>query len=232
MLDAGITLSSLAIIPAAPRPQSAVLVADRTGGRAKTLDAEQFRRLMSHIDQRSRSPEADRLKVLLSFAAGLRVCEISGLQVFDVTGPDGRIADTIHIRANETKGDSGRDVPMNRELKHAIQAFRRKYPQSDWLAISDRKGKIRHQKANALTVWFRKLYINAGLKGCSSHSGRRTFITQLARKVGNDFTLKDIQRLVGHARLDTTEAYIDGSPHLGKLVDRMSGFLGHKSGRA
>ena len=130
------------------------------------------------------------------------------------------------------RAGKSRDVPINREVKHAIHLFRRKYPQSDWLAVSDRKGKVRHQKVNALTVWFRKLYINAGLEGCSSHSGRRTFITQLARQTGNDFTLKDIQRVVGHARLDTTEAYIDGSPHVGKLVDRLSGFLGNKSGRA
>jgi integrase/recombinase XerD len=121
---------------------------------------------------------------------------------------------------------------MNREVKHAIHAFRRKYPRSDWLAISDRKGNLRHQSPNALTVWFRKLYIKAGLEGCSSHSGRRTFITQLARKTGDDFTLKDIQLVVGHARLDTTEAYIDSSPHVEKLVDRLSGFLGNKAGRA
>ena len=232
MLDHAITLTSLAAIPASPPMCFANADAARAGGRAKTLNDEQFRTLMSFIDRKSRSPEADRLKVLLSFGAGLRVCEISGLQVFDVIGPDGRIADTIHIRPNATKGRKGREVPINREVKNAIHVFRRKYPQSDWLAVSDRKGKVRHQKVNALTVWFRKLYINAGLEGCSSHSGRRTFITQLARQTGNDFTLKDIQRVVGHARLDTTEAYIDGSPHVGKLVDRLSGFLGNKSGRA
>ena len=37
--------------------------------------------------------------------------------------------------------------------------------------------------ANTVTVWFHILYHTLGLTSCSSHSGRRTFITQAAKKV-------------------------------------------------
>jgi integrase/recombinase XerD len=234
MFDREIQLSPLASLAAAAGGSRPHTPGSGRGGRAKTLNEQQFRKVLSFIDRNSSSPEADRLKILLSFGAGLRVCEISGLQVFDVTEPDGKVGNVIHIRPNATKGGKGRSVPMNREVKHAIHIFRRKYPQLEWLAVSDRKGTIRHQAPNALTVWFRKLYIKVGLEGCSSHSGRRTFITQLARQTGfgGDFTLKDVQKVVGHARLDTTDAYIDSSPHVAKLVDRLSGFLGNKAGRA
>ena len=49
-----------------------------------------------------------------------------------------------------------------------------------------------------------------GFVGCSSHSGRRSFITQAARKasfVGG--SLRDVQVLAGHASLTTISRYIE-----------------------
>jgi integrase/recombinase XerC len=59
--------------------------------------------------------------------------------------------------------------------------------------------------------WFRQMYAELGMAGCSSHSGRRTFITRSARlliKTGG--SLRDVQELAGHRSLTTTERYIEG----------------------
>lgn len=57
--------------------------------------------------------------------------------------------------------------------------------------------------ANAVTAWFRDLYVRRlGWAGYSSHCGRRTFATQAARKattVGG--SLRDVQDMLGHASL-------------------------------
>jgi integrase len=59
--------------------------------------------------------------------------------------------------------------------------------------------------------WFRQTYAGLGFEGCSSHSGRRTFITGAARSVGKSgASLRDVQELAGHRSLEQTQAYIAG----------------------
>jgi integrase len=63
----------------------------------------------------------------------------------------------------------------------------------------------------SIVVWFNRAFRNIGLNGCSSHSGRRTFITRAARlvhKAGG--SLRDVQLLAGHRSIQTTQRYIDG----------------------
>jgi len=60
--------------------------------------------------------------------------------------------------------------------------------------------------ANTLTQFFHYLYQRAGIEGASSHSGRRTFITNLANK---GIGVRVLMSLAGHRSITTTQAYID-----------------------
>jgi integrase len=88
----------------------------------------------------------------------------------------------------------------------------------------------------SIVNWFAKAYRTIGLQGCSSHSGRRTFITRAARlvhKAGG--SLRDVQLLAGYRSIQTTQRYIDGDTDAQrKLVARFDsdGRRSHKDVRA
>jgi len=68
-----------------------------------------------------------------------------------------------------------------------------------------------HLKANSIVNWFVALFKELGYEGCSSHSGRRSFITIAARNIQRSgCSLRDVQLLAGHRSIETTERYIDG----------------------
>jgi integrase len=64
---------------------------------------------------------------------------------------------------------------------------------------------------NSVVNWFVALYQELRFEGCSSHSGRRSFITVAARNIHRSgCSLRDVQLLAGHRSIETTERYIDG----------------------
>lgn len=176
---------------------------------ARVLRPEDVRLLLEHVEGQ-RHPERNRVIILLSFKAGLRACEISGLQWPMVLSTDHRIDEILTITSAIAKMGSGRHIPIHKQLKRALDqlhrvAFR---PASGFVIQSQRGGQM---SADSIVNWFTALYRELGLDGCSSHSGRRTFITRSARllaKTGG--SLRDVQELAGHRALTTTERYIAG----------------------
>ena len=140
--------------------------------------------------------------------AGLRACEIARLDWSMVLDARGRIADTIAVRDAIAKKRSGRRIPMHPDLKRALQALLR---DGDPEGPVIRSAKGGHFRPNSIVNWFAVLFAELGFEGCSSHSGRRTFITSAARNIHRSgCSLRDVQLLAGHASIETTERYIDG----------------------
>ena len=192
-------------------------------GQAQGLTEEQFQKLRHFALTDCNVPHSVELKLLLSFRAGLRAAEISTLRISQsLLDAEGKIGPSIRISAKNSKGGRERIIPMHPEIRDALKRLRRAHPNIDFVAFSGRWRHIKHQSTPALTNWFHRLYRDAGFLGCSSHSGRRTFITTLAR-VANQFnnSLRDVQRIAGHARLETTECYIDPSLDVSALVSSL-----------
>ena len=197
----------------------AAVAAHPTTRQARTLTEEQIQYVIRHVRNHANAPLSDELKVVLSFYAGLRACEISGLPVTALLDAQGRVGEFIRLTGGITKGGKARQIPMHPYIQEAAQRFRTHHPDLDFVCFSQRFTRIKHQKPNALVVWFGALYRAVGFEGCSSHSGRRTFLTNLARMVNeHGMSLKDVQLLAGHARLDTTERYIDPVANTTSLI--------------
>jgi integrase/recombinase XerD len=176
---------------------------------AKVLEPGCVRLLLQHVTQQ-RYPDRNRVMILLSYKAGLRACEIAGLEWPMVLGSDKKVTNQITIARGIAKKGSGRQIPLHRELRKALQRYNKAVgkPATGAVVRSERGDKL---TPGSVVNWFSQVYRELGLVGCSSHSGRRTFITISARvlaKTGG--SLRDIQELAGHRSLTTTERYIQG----------------------
>lgn len=177
------------------------------GRQAKTISATVKRRALA-LAGRSQTPERDRVIVLLSLRAGLRACEIAGLDWSMALDGDGRVSHSLEIRDRIAKRRSGRRVPMHPELRTALLRLRATSNIGGPIISSTRGGAMR---PNSIVNWFVALYAEIGAEGCSSHSGRRTFITYAARQAHRaGASLRDVQLLAGHRSIETTQRYIDG----------------------
>ena len=156
----------------------------------------------------TRHPFRNRLIVLLAAKAGLRASEIAKLTWDMVLDPTGNVGAGIELRDAVAKNGSGRLIPMHPDLRQALAAYRGLSTGIGPLIQSERGGAM---TPLSIVVWFNRAFRNIGLNGCSSHSGRRTFITRAARlvhKTGG--SLRDVQLLAGHRSIQTTQGYIDG----------------------
>ncbi len=176
---------------------------------AKVLEPADVRLMLAYV-KGHRHPERNQAMILLSSKAGLRACEIAGLTWPMVLDSSNQVGPAITVARAIAKGGSGRSLPMHRSLQRALTKLHRQegYPITGPVVRSERNT---HMTAASVVNWFGQLYRELNMVGCSSHSGRRTFITTAARllaKTGG--SLRDIQELAGHRAMTTTERYIQG----------------------
>ena len=179
------------------------------GQPAKVLRPDDVRRALNWAGRR-RQGLRNRTMILLSVKAGLRAGEIAALTWPMVTDSSGKIGRMIELPGICAKYGSGRRIPLHEDIRKALAHLRREAGDLTGPVISSERAS-RAMTAKSVVNWFHLMYGELGLDGCSSHSGRRTFITQAARmihKAGG--SLRDVQQLAGHRSLKTTEGYIEG----------------------
>lgn len=188
--------------------------------RAKVIDELQLQAALERC-RTALHPDRDRLKILLSCAAGLRAAEIAALAIEHVLGSDGVVGSTLWIPAEvAAKNKRERFVPMHPDLRKALMAHLRTERRTSGPLIVNDHGKA--YLPNTMVQWFRRFYAGLGWYGCTSHTGRRSFITKAARAANRAHcSLVDVQRMAGHSRLTSTEVYIEETPERTKLVSML-----------
>jgi integrase/recombinase XerD len=175
---------------------------------AKTLTPTELRRVLDYIATRPHAAR-NRAMVLMTFWAGMRVGEVAALRLRDVTDADGAVRAEIVLTPEQTKGNSHRTVYLNERLRKELATY---IAQTHFInhprvkLFYTQKRQIDGFTANTLTQYFHYLYKGAGIAGASSHSGRRSFITNLANK---GISVRVLAEISGHRSITTTQKYIE-----------------------
>ncbi len=172
---------------------------------AKTLTQAEIEQVLQYIATRGYAMR-NRVMLLTGLWSGMRVGEISSLQVGDVRNTDGTVKAEIRLTADQTKGRQPRTVFLPQKLRDELQTYldlRGMVPATNPLFIT---GGRKPFSANLMAQHFHYLFKHAGIAGASSHSMRRSFITNLANK---GISVRVLAEISGHRSIAVTQKYID-----------------------
>ena len=177
------------------------------------LGMREVAQLLAGPDATTSLGRRDRAILELFYASGLRLSELVGLDLEDIT----RSSRLVRVLG---KGGKERIVPFNRRAAAALRAYlgdrealvasvpereashrRRGLPAAP-LFVNYRGGRLSPRSVDRLV----RRYVAATSRryGISPHALRHSFATHLLER-GAD--LRSIQELLGHARLSTTQRY-------------------------
>lgn len=130
-------------------------------------------------------------------ASGVRVSELCSIRLSDIN------FDTLAITVKEGKGSKQRTVYIN-ELasKHLVDYLTSRNISGDYLFYNKKKEPL---NSGGVRFLLKEIEKRAGINNVHPHRFRRTFATGLANR-GMD--IQEIGKLLGHANLNTTLAYV------------------------
>jgi integrase/recombinase XerD len=175
---------------------------------AKTLNERELQRLLDFV-KTTKSPTRNRAILLLTHLAGMRIGEVAAVRVCDVLASDGTVREEINLSAAQTKGNRSRSVLLSERMQGELATYVRTVRVRDPKQALFATQRSAAFTSNSLTQVVNGIYKHAGLDGCSSHSGRRGFLTNLAEK---GVSVRVMMALAGHANMATTQRYIDLRP--------------------
>lgn len=168
------------------------------------LSAKQVDRLLSAPVAGEPLWRRDRAILEMLYATGARVSELSGLRLNDVRLEERRCL--CH-----GKGDKQRVVPMGRSAQQSVERYlkherpklaAKRDPESEFLFLSTRGTRLRRERIWELIKRYAAL---AGVTSkLSPHSLRHSFATHL---LAGGADLRQVQELLGHASIATTQLY-------------------------
>ena len=172
-------------------------------GRAKILTPEEIQLLFSsglHSDR-------DRALFGVCLYSACRIREACTLRTADVYESSTQVRELLIIRKSNTKGQLGtRSIPVIEELRSLLVNY---YPNPRrWFLFPGRHG-TGHIHPDSAARILRESCQRVGILGVSTHSFRRTALTQMSNA---GIPLRVIQEVSGHRNLDELQKYLEVAP--------------------
>jgi integrase/recombinase XerD len=180
----------------------------------KALSRDEVERLLNAAAT-GRSAKAVRDRALLRFlyATGMRVTEVVTLRVEDVNTERGE----VQLRG---RGNRGRAVPIPNDTMQALAEYMSqarpqllKDPGEAALFVNHRGQKLTRQ---GLWLIIKDHAEAAGIADVTPHTLRHSFASH---RLNDGADLKDLQELLGHANLSTTQVYATVGRHLEAVAE-------------
>ena len=174
---------------------------------AKTLTKAELKRLFDVTRSCSRYAERDLTMLQLTHYCGMRVGEVAALRLADVVDENYRVRTEIVLDAERTKSKRARRIFLpkltQQQLQKYVDLICTPSTTAGYLFSTQKQS---HFTANTAAQHLQRLYAQVAIGGATSHSGRRTYLTELAAKgVG----VRVLAEMAGHASIQTTQRYID-----------------------
>lgn len=183
---------------------------------ARTLNDKQLKQVFAHCATR-RHAVRDRAILAVSFMSGLRAKEIAALTINNICDENKNIKDEFILGKDQTKGGKARRVFISLKLKKELAAYIANIKLRNGCAALFQSQKGAGFTANTMCQLFLNIYKDAGIDGASSHSGRRSLLTNLA---GKGIGVRVLAEIAGHRGLATVQKYIDASDdQIRKAID-------------
>jgi len=193
--------------PKVPRPRPKAITGDDSVERLLQVAAR------GRAGARDPWPERDFALIVTLLTCGLRLSELLDLTLQSIDGPPGERV--IGVRG---KGNKERTVPLEPEVEAIINSYHqsrlRRFPgrleeRAPLFVANSGRGLAR----GGLQYLVEQLYREAGIRsrvpaGALVHALRHTFATSLARNGASGI---ELQRLLGHESLATTQRYVDAT---------------------
>ncbi|RJP24937.1 MAG: tyrosine recombinase XerC [Candidatus Omnitrophota bacterium] len=185
------------------------------------LEKNEVLALLESIPEDSALSLRDKALITLLYASGLRVSELTGLDILDIEYKQGvvRVVGKGSKERIVPTGDTARRL-LGRYL--AVRDEFRPVPGERGLFLTRRGKRITDRMVRyILEKYIEKLAVN---KNVHPHTLRHTFATHLLENGAN---IRVIQEMLGHASLSTTQIYTHLSPE--KLKESYDKFHPHAS---
>lgn len=174
-------------------------------GRAKVLTQAELQLLFTHGF--TQNPPRDRALFGVCLYTACRINEAVTLRVVDVFNDRGVVRSHLNIRKENTKGKlATRTIPILQDLRLLLEKYD-PYLEEEYLFPGHNY--TPHLNADSPGVILREACKRVGIEGVSTHSFRRTALTQMSNA---GIPLRIIQEISGHRKLDELYKYLEVEP--------------------
>ncbi|YAF99037.1 MAG: tyrosine-type recombinase/integrase (plasmid) [Nodularia sp. CChRGM 3473] len=180
-------------------------------GKAKVLSHEEIQLLFSDGLKSTR----DRTIFATALFTAARINEVVTLLSADIYNVKGQVRSHLTIRKDNTKGKlATRSIPIIEDLQSLLIQY---YPQAGKVYLFPGRYGYKHITSDSAGRVFKKACARVGIEGASTHSFRRTALTQMSN---NQIPLRVIAELSGHRSLEELQGYLEVRPE--QLVGAVS----------